>query len=327
MRGLLNSGNACYLNAALQCLLHTPPLANYFMSDCAQEDASRRRVNARAVAAEFAALARAMWRPADPPPDEDPAAALDPAGVLAALAKVHRAFGNRTMQHDAHEALMALLGTLHDAQDRTPRLVDSPAERHVHLESWAAHTKGKGGYSFLTEVFQGQMRVRVTGPGYSSTTYEHFWDLSLAVDGRTSSVQQAIARHLEPAVIDGYKHGDDDEARLITVDVRREFTHTPLVLVAHLKRFDAALCKLDKFVDYTVDMDVPLAGGQTAQYTLFAVCMHSGAVAGGHYTAMCEAGGRWTYIDDAAARPVDDLNSLIQKDAYMLLYRRRGDLA
>lgn len=30
--GLENLGNTCYLNATLQCLTYTPPLANYMLS-------------------------------------------------------------------------------------------------------------------------------------------------------------------------------------------------------------------------------------------------------------------------------------------------------
>ncbi len=311
MRGLLNAGNTCYLNAALQCVLYVPQLTNYFLSPCANDDLLKKRLNACAVANEYAALVRALW---GTPPTEP----LSSEALRVALAKVHKTFGNATMQHDAHEALVALLHTLHDALAKTSPIQESLAAPHVHLDSWNAHNKGN--YSFLTELFQGQMRVTVAGPGYVSTSYDHFWDLSLAVDGMTGSVAQAVARHLEPTTVDGFKQGDE----YITVDITRQFVYLPLILVVHLKRFDNRRNKLDKFVDYAVDMDVPFAGSQVAHYQLFAVCLHSGDVAGGHYAAMCESHGRWFYLDDASAQPVQDLNAIIQRDAYVLLYRRKS---
>ena len=32
MKGLINNGNTCYMNAALQCLSHIPELRNYFLT-------------------------------------------------------------------------------------------------------------------------------------------------------------------------------------------------------------------------------------------------------------------------------------------------------
>lgn len=306
MRGLRNTGNACYLNAALQCLLYSPQLTNYFLSEYADADMQRKRVNACSLATEYAGLVRAMWRSETAP--------LDPEPVRLALSKIHKVFANRAQQHDAHEALVAMLQVLHDAMAKTARVEESVAEPCVELGPWVAHNKAN--YSFLTEVFQGQMRVEVAGPGYSSTTYEHFWDLSLAIDGSTSSVPQAIARYMEPHTVDGYRHED----AYISVDITRTLTYLPLVLVVHLKRFDNRRTKIDKFVDYAVDMDIG-----DSRYTLFAVCLHSGDVAGGHYAAMCESHGRWFYLDDDSARQVTDLNSIIQRDAYVLMYRKSPD--
>ncbi len=312
MRGFTNGGNACFLNAALQCLLYTPQLSNYFLSECPGDDLLKKRVNACAVAQEFTTLVRALWTT---PPD----APLNSGPFRAALAKVHKTFGNKMMQHDAHEALVAVLHTLHDALAKTGKIPESLAAPHVHLDSWSAHNRAN--YSFLTELFQGQLRATVAGPRYVSTTYDHFWDVSLAIDGTTASLGQALARYLEPTAVEGYK---TPEGEYITATVTREVVYFPLVLVVHLKRFDNRRNKLDKFIAYDVDVDLPFAGNQVAHYTLFAVCLHSGDVAGGHYAAMCETHGRWWYLDDESARPVDDLNSIIQRDAYVLLYRRKG---
>lgn len=317
MKGLRNLGSSCYLNAALQCLLHAPQLTNYFLSECVQDDLQRKRLNACQVAAEYGALAAAFWR-------DDAKAPLDTAPLHAALAKVHRPFGRAANgPHDAHEAMLVLLRCLHDALSKTAPVQQSLAAPHVAAEAWDAHSRA-GGYSMLTEIFQGQLEVTVAGAAYASTTHEHFWDLGLAVDECTS-VQQALQRFLAPETVDGFRveDGSTIQARLTKTPL-----WLPLVLIVHLKRFDAARRrKIDKFVDYPADLDLSgcVRSNSACRYSLFGVCLHAGDLGAGHYTALVEVRGRWFHANDEVSTPMDDLNALIQKDAYVLLYKK--DLA
>lgn len=319
MKGLRNLGNTCYFNAALQCLLHAPQLTNYFLSaeGCVHEDLQRKRLNACAVATEYAALVAGYWR--DPPPGA--AGGLDTAPLRAAVAKIHRAFA-REQQHDAHEAMLVLLRCLHDALAKTRPVTQSLAAPHVDAAAWDQESRAAG-YSILTEIFQGQVEVGVASgaAGYANTTHQHFWDLSLPVDA-ASSVQQAIQKFLQPEGVEGYRL---DDGRTVDVTLTKTPLWLPLVLIVHLKRFDASRRrKIDKFVDYPVDLDLSGAVRSNApcRYSLFAVCLHSGDLASGHYSALCEVHGRWHHVNDAAATPVDDLNALIQRDAYVLLYKK-----
>lgn len=316
MRGFRNLGDTCYLNAALQCLLHAPQMSNYFLSEHVTDDLQRKRLNACAVAAEYAALTLSYWRPRDSPGEPPPP--LDPSALRAALAKVHRPFG-RPGPQDAHEATVVLLKTLHEALARTRSVRQGVAAPHVDAGSWDAHNKGN--YSILTEIFQGQLECVVAGEGYRSVTHQHFWDLTLAVDD-VGSVPAAVTRYLTPETVSGYRLDDGRDA---TVTVRRSFVYLPLVLVVCLNRFDARRMKCDKFVNYDVELDLSSTTPRNAtyRYALFAVCLHSGdRAADGHYSALVEHRGAWRYANDESCTPVTDPNALIQRDAYVLFYKR-----
>lgn len=307
MKGLSNVGNSCYLNAALQCLLYAPPLVAYLISGLAEQDLHRKRANACALATQFISLAKAYWTSRDPP-------CLDTAGLWAALCKLHKPFAGQHPQ-DAHEALAVTLRHLHDAWAKTPPLARSVARQHVHHAAWDAHVAATG-YSMVTELFQGQLEQTVREPadgGYCSVTHEHFTGLSLDLEG-CATVTQALNKFLRAERIEEFSVGGG--AAPVAVTQTKRVLYMPLLLVLHLKRFDAAGNKIERFVDYSTTLRCADDGGE---YELFAACFHRD----GHYVAACESAGRWTLMDDSVCCPLE-VDSVVQRDAYMLLYKKVG---
>lgn len=309
MKGLTNVGNSCYLNAALQCLLHVPALTNYVLGGWADKDVSRRRVNACALALEYSKLVKAYWGGPEP-------AVIDTLGVWTALAKLHKPF-SIAQPHDAHEALTVVLQHLHEAWCRTPRIRPSLTEGHVNQEAWEAHLS-KNGYSIVPELFQGQTECIVEdtaptdGTGYRSRTYEHFMGLSLDITG-CSTLSQALTKAFAPETVDRYTLEDGTET---SVSVTRLLVYAPAVLVLHLKRFDTTGDKIDRYVEYSTTLDVPGHG----TYELASACFHRD----GHYVAAGEVMGQWHAMDDLTVNDVT-FNAIVNKDAYMLVFKKRLD--
>ena len=302
MKGLTNVGNSCYLNAALQCLVHVPALTNYILGGWGEKDLFKKRINACAFAREYMRLVEEYWKSPEP-------RVLDTSGVWTTLTKLHKPFAN-AQPHDAHEAMVVMLRHLHEALHRTPRIAPSPTDDKVDAAAWDA-TIGKEGYSILTELFVGQIeRIVEDGNTYRSTTYEHFHGLSLDIAGVTS-VAQAIAKSFAPETVDEYTMEDGTVAK---VTLTKRLVYAPVVLVLHLKRFDDTSDKVDRFVQYSTTLDIPNQG----RYELFAVCFHRNS----HYVAACEVQGQWHGMDDHAVTPLD-INSIVNKDAYVLVYKKR----
>lgn len=311
MRGFVNLGNTCYLNAALQCLLHTPPLTNYVLREIAEQDLYKKRVNACLLANEYISLTKAYWRQPD-------SRALDPCRLRDALCKLRKQFASQ-QPHDAHEALEALLAGLHDALARMPRMLNSPAQAGVDGEAWEADCRACG-YSIVTEVFQGQAEcvVRCAEAGHRSVTHEHFRGLSLDVQDDTA-VEQAIHAQLRAQPVE-YALPDGRQARALQT---RRFLYLPLILVLHLKRCDGAAHGNRATVEYPAVLSLASAAAARNEYHLFAACFHRD----GHYTVACQSTGEWRVMNDAFVERVDasDVVGDLERarDAYVLLYKKK----
>lgn len=303
--GVTNLGNTCFLGSVLYALFHAPSLTAYVLSGVHTEDLFGKRVNACTVATEYAGMVTEAWKPVL----ENvlaTSACLDPGALWRSLAKLHRPFA-KNVQHDAHECLMVLLDALNTAWAKTPKVPDSVIAAHLgsapDVEAWDAFTSAKG-YSMISEIFVAQVRVKGSQP-----SYEHLLGLSVALTAST----------LDACLDDYFK-----PVQLGNVLTTREVVYLPLVLVVHLKRWIGPKTKNDRFVSYPDALDLSrFTPGHASAYQLFAVVCHTGSPSEGHYTCYAEAGTRWTHADDGRIIEVDNINDIVTKDAYLLLYKKR----
>jgi ubiquitin C-terminal hydrolase len=159
--------------------------------------------------------------------------------------------------------------------------------------------------------------MRVEGSGYSSVTHEHFTSLSLAITDSTS-LAQCLQRHLACEDLTDFRI----DGKVVPASLTKRFTYLPRILIIHLKRFDDT-DKLDKFIDYSSELDLgAFSVVADHHYQLFGVCLHRGDMEQGHYVACCEVKGHWYYMDDDSVAKMTNINDIIQRDAYVLLYKR-----
>lgn len=309
MKGLPNAGQTCYFNVALQCLLYCPNLTNYFLVDHAT-DINRKVKGASAIAEAYGELVRSYWTSPSP---------ANPLPVHLAFVKACRFKANT--QHDAHEALVCMLDKLHCGLSRMKPPPDTAVvtQPGLVLAPWVDSLKNTT--SVVMEVFRGQVETRTEGPGVSTISYDHFTSVSLPVHDPLWNLGLCFEKHMDDEVLSDFRL---DNGGLTSVTQSKRFTYLPRILVVHLKRFDNTSAKLAKYVDYTVELDLGrhAVPGIEHHYQLFAVCLHRGTESSGHYTACAEVKGQWYAMDDDNVTRVQNIANIIQKDAYMLFYKR-----
>lgn len=178
LTGLLNLGNTCFMNSAVQCLVHTPEFARYFREDYHCEINWNNPLGmVGELALAFGELLRKLWSPSRTP--------VSPRPFKTKLSRFAPQFSGYN-QHDSQELLAFLLDGLHEDLNRVkhrPYLksndADGRSDEEVADEYWANHIARND--SIIVDVCQGQYKSTLVCPicGKVSVTFDPFMYLSL----------------------------------------------------------------------------------------------------------------------------------------------------
>lgn len=184
LTGLQNLGNTCFMNSAIQCLVHTPKLVEYFLGDYNREINQHNPLGMDGeLALAFGDLLRKLWAPGKSP--------TAPRNFKTKLAHFAPQF-NGYNQHDSQELLAFLLDGLHEDLNRVKckpyveaKDADGRPDEEVADEYWANHLARND--SIIVDVCQGQYRSTLVCPVCNkvSVTFDPFMYLSLPLPSTT----------------------------------------------------------------------------------------------------------------------------------------------
>eukprot|EP00164_Ancoracysta_twista_P004450 GFYU01006003.1.p1 GENE.GFYU01006003.1~~GFYU01006003.1.p1 ORF type:complete len:715 (-),score=159.67 GFYU01006003.1:251-2395(-) len=315
-RGLVNLGNTCYLNTALQCLVSLPQIRQYF--------AKEQRSGPSKVMTELGSLIRSLCTTATTTTTtatlkkkkkkkgknvyQMPPRAVDPSAFKNAfLERDSNAQFVGGDESDSHEFMRSLLSGIHedfkDLDDEYPP----------------------------SDIFQGQTLSNRECVSCRTTfsNVENFMDLSLPVSASDTSLENCLEAYLADEVLEGEcSHCHSRKGFVKKLSLSR----LPPVLMLHLNRTQwcrhrGHLIKRTQEIAFpTRSLDV---GSHTAEwlnerdtvYDLCAVAHHQGTDStSGHYTADVVHQGQWFNVNDGV---VKDSQKIDPSTAYILVYSRQ----
>ncbi|KAG6878569.1 hypothetical protein C0993_003024 [Termitomyces sp. T159_Od127] len=299
--GLHNNGNTCFLNSALQCLLHTPPLLRALAAH--KEESCKMASKGFCMSC---SMKRVMIEAHRGNRAFAPTAISNKLPIIAKHLK-------RGRQEDSHEFLRYAIDALQKS---------CLAEQSRKVDPKVAET------TWVHQIFGGRLRSRVTclSCGYNSDTFDRVLDISVDINnqqGLKDALKKFVAiDHLKGA--DKYKC--DKCKKHVNADKRFTIDEAPLVLTIHLKRFSPLGRKIPHHVHYDEDLSLQPYMSEDRfgpMYSLYGVICHAGnGPNSGHYYAFVKSkDSRWWEMNDESVSHIG--SSPHKKNAYMLFYIRR----
>ena len=332
LAGLENTGNICFINAALQCVFNAVPLTDYFLTGVFMEEVNlENRLGTKGeVAAAFAEVLEAQWLQTH--------ACLLPRKLLNTVFKHAPQFADGR-QHDAHEFLAFLLDTLHEDLNRAKvRFYSSPPVEDKQMPdedkaalAWRFYLERNS--SVIVDLFQGQLKSSVTclACGHVSTTFDTFMYLSLPIPKRRGAMTlvDCLVEFSKDEILTDPTWKCPGCGKLVKARKKMDIWKVPPLLLIHLKRFYYLQCssgKLTNRIEYpTTDLDISSYVSSPQKepplYNLFAKIDHEGDISAGHYSTLTRnrKSGNWHKFDDEDVQTVQEDNVSNEK-AYVLFY-------
>lgn len=336
--GLINHGVTCYMNTAIQALIHVPAVQHY-LNDVATSKAAN--IKPGLVTKVLADLSRKMWG-FDKGKNSKPPKYVDPKQIIRRLDDIN-CMMSEWQQEDSHEYYMSLLSRLQE--DLTP--------------------KGKKLNTLIIyDIFGGLLRQKVTCKkcNHVSETKQEFYDLSLGIKKRSAEKQNSGTSTESSSDDQTQDSGANLQKRRYSIDLSveeffsneviradkkdagymcekcKQLTNAhkistietaPETLTVHLKRFKFdgnSSSKVKKSISYNKYLDLTdyTTNHTSTMYQLISVIVHEGrSILSGHYIAHClQPDGSWATYDDEYINKINEKEAMSDDSAYVLVYNK-----
>ena len=325
--GLVNFGESCYANSALQCLIHIDPLTKSLFH------LRERLEDLHPLTKCYLELLNEMWVGERP--------FVSAQEIQDRVSENHPRFGDRSQQ-DSHEFLCAFLETLHEelslCDDSTPctivdNITSGSIKSTITCLSCEQSTSTYDTFTTLALPLAVSQATAFRWGGEQGFLSVFAWLFSyvetvLSTPDHLTKCFELIFRKEPPSGCNQWFCSVCN--RLTDICRKVELWTLPKILILQLKRFPYDLSnntKIQTYIDYPLDlldlsefMHNPEAD-KTIRYDLVAVSVHQGRVDQGHYITYARnpLTKRWRMFNDQHVSEME-ARTVVSRDAYMLVY-------
>lgn len=336
--GLTNIGNTCFMNSAIQCLIHIPEIKNLFIN---LNVAKIKQTKGHEISNKWVELVKALWN------KEETVVSIRPVTFYKAFCKYvisngldqFRGYG----QNDVQEFIVLLFDILHESIKNKCTIsirgniqCDMDKCAFDAAKSWQNHFEC--GYSNVINLFYGQLKssiVDVETDKTLSNSYDPICDFHLPIPEDISMYEAA---DLVPDIYDCFELFCEEEElddvfkfknEEYNVKKQLQIWKFPKILMITIKRYDIMMRKNTQMIDFPLeDLDLSkfssnYSASYPVKFDLVGVCNHVGGLQGGHYYAYCKCeDDEWRQFNDKYVTNINKEN-VVTKDAYVLFYRAK----
>lgn len=334
-KGLVNLGNTCYMNSALQCLSHLlefHPMSTSFIKKCHISDCKNN------VMDQWINLQRKMW-------DNGVKDAINPIELLREFRsecdKQNRYFDN-FQQNDIDEFLNIFMDFLHESVSKSSEIEtikskasDSEIQKIVNKSNQTWVNFFQKNNSYIVDKFYSQYFSLTSCPEceYITTNHDPFMVITLTIPQDANTLNDCLKYSTNKKKLDSENEWRCDQCKqLINANQKIMFWNTSDVIIILLKRYTFShdmrrAFKNNKDIDFPFILDISdysiNHNKQTTEYQLSGMCIHSGDTGGGHYYAICKNSldEKWRVYNDSSVYDIKE-SEISKHNPYCFFYRR-----
>lgn len=337
--GIVNIGNTCYMNSALQAIRNNTELTAFFLENKHESYFQEKQETcAMRITKAYIDVLRHLWGGSKPQ-------VLNPQGFFNDLSwavnGTHYEQFQRRIPHDSHEFLMYLLDSFHTSLaeevniviTRPPPVTESDQMIYKALEFWRSSFQKT--YSPLVDALFGLFQREMACQHCKKSTYS--WEVFNCLkvyypetqNGVVPTLESLLQEEFKDETIEGY--ACDHCAPTRTTAIRKtRLWKLPRTLIVALKRFSLTGQKLAG--PFTLNPSEPVKfdsffssfspePSRQKQYSLYATIDHFGSSGGGHYTAqaLSPLNQKWYHYDDDSVSEIQEPS--IGRSTYILCFK------